>query len=113
MRTEVKPVKKLFFLLLFIAQFSVLSPAFSQVPNVIKTKLANGMTILILERHTSPTVAFRIGYSVGAVNDIPGKSGLAHFFEHMAFKGSTTMNSKDYKKEKPLLDALEKAADAY
>ena len=93
-------------------ELSVLSFAFCQTPPVQKATLANGMRVLILERHNSPTIAFRIAYAVGAVNDIPGKSGLAHLFEHMAFKGTTSLNSKDYAKEKPLLDALEKAADA-
>ena len=83
-----------------------------QTPPVVKATLDNGMRLLILERHNSPTIAFRIAYAVGAVNDVPGKSGLAHLFEHMAFKGTTTLNSKDFKKEKPLLEALEKAADA-
>ena len=48
--------------------------------------LANGLTVLSLEDHASPTVAVQVWYRVGSKDDPPGRSGFAHLFEHMMFK---------------------------
>ena len=76
---------------------------------VIKTKLKNGLTVLLLERNTSPTVSFYIRHRVGAVDEIDGETGAAHLLEHMMFKGTTTIGTKKYAKEKNILDAIEKS----
>lgn len=57
------------------------------IPNQLYT-LDNGLTVILSEDHTSPFVAASLWYQVGAVNEQPGKTGLAHFFEHMMFGGS-------------------------
>ena len=54
--------------------------------DVRKRVLANGLTVLSLEDHASPTVAVQVWYRVGAKDDPPGRSGFAHLFEHMMFK---------------------------
>jgi predicted Zn-dependent peptidase len=69
--------------------------------------LANGMKILVVERHDSPTVACVIKFRVGAVDETPGETGIAHILEHMLFKGTDVWGTKDYAKEKPLLDRTE------
>ena len=74
---------------------------------VIKTKLKNGLTVLMLQRTLSPTVSLYIRYRVGAVDEEKGKSGAAHFLEHMMFKGTTSIGAKDYNTEKKKLDAIE------
>ncbi|HUN53900.1 MAG TPA: pitrilysin family protein [Smithella sp.] len=79
---------------------------------VIKTKLKNGLTVLMLERHLSPTVSLYIRHRVGAVDEKPGESGAAHFLEHMMFKGTTTIGAKNYPAEKILLDKIEKTGNA-
>ncbi|MGH9883701.1 MAG: M16 family metallopeptidase, partial [Pyrinomonadaceae bacterium] len=56
-------------------------------------KLANGLRVLSLEDHSSPTVAIQVWYKVGSKDDPEGRSGFAHLFEHMMFKG--TRNMKD------------------
>ena len=49
--------------------------------------LANGLRAITLEDHRSPTVAINVGYRVGGKDDPPGRSGFAHLFEHLMFKG--------------------------
>jgi predicted Zn-dependent peptidase len=75
---------------------------------VIKTKLQNGITVLMLERHTSPTVSLYIRYRVGAVDEEKGKSGAAHFLEHMMFKGTASIGIRDYRAEEKILREIEK-----
>ncbi|MDQ3472173.1 MAG: insulinase family protein [Acidobacteriota bacterium] len=55
--------------------------------------LANGLRVLTVEDHASPTVAIQVWYKVGSKDDPEGRSGFAHLFEHMLFKG--TKNMKD------------------
>ena len=71
--------------------------------SVTEHKLENGLTVLIVERHDAPVVSFVTWANVGSVDDPKGYTGLAHMFEHMAFKGTTTLGTKDYEKEKELI----------
>jgi len=73
---------------------------------VIEHRLANGLTILMVERHQAPVVSLNMTFGVGGVNEQVGQTGLAHLYEHMAFKGTSTVGTKDYEKEKPILDEL-------
>jgi predicted Zn-dependent peptidase len=73
---------------------------------VIEHKLANGLTVLMVERHQTPIVSINMTFAVGGVNEQVGQTGLAHLYEHMAFKGTRTIGTKDYEKEKPILDEL-------
>lgn len=75
-------------------------------PAVISYRLKNGLKILILEKRTIPTVSFTMMFKVGNVDNKQGQTGLAHLFEHMAFKGTETIGTKDYKKEKKILDKI-------
>src|SRR5208337_3970641 len=75
---------------------------------VIKTKLKNGLTVLMLERHLSPTVSLYIRHRIGSVDEMASESGAAHLLEHMMFKGTTTIGAKNYTLEKPILDEIEK-----
>src|ERR1044072_1749348 len=51
-------------------------------------KLPNGLTVIFSEDHTTPTVAVNIWYHVGSKNEMPGRTGFAHLFEHVMFTGS-------------------------
>ncbi|HEX9155407.1 MAG TPA: pitrilysin family protein [Nitrospira sp.] len=73
---------------------------------VIEHKLANGLTVLMVERHQTPVVSINMTFGVGGVNEQVGQTGLAHLYEHMAFKGTRTIGTKDYTKEKPILEEL-------
>ena len=72
--------------------------------------LKNGMKLLMVERHTSPTVAAWIRYRVGSVDERSDERGIAHLLEHMLFKGTKTLGTTDYAAEKPLLDRIEAVA---
>ena len=72
--------------------------------------LANGMKLLLVERHTSPTVAAWIRFKVGAVDERSDERGIAHLLEHMLFKGTKTLGSTNYAAEKVLLDKIEVVA---
>jgi predicted Zn-dependent peptidase len=74
---------------------------------VVEHKLSNGITLLILERHFSPTVSVRMMFRTGSVDEDSGKTGLAHMFEHMMFKGTRTLGTRDYATEAPLLRQID------
>ena len=65
----------------------------------IKT-LPNGLTVVILERPEAPVFSFFTHVDAGSVQDPMGKTGLAHMFEHMAFKGTDKIGSKNYAAER-------------
>ena len=69
--------------------------------------LDNGATLLMVERHDSPTVAAYISFRVGSVNELSNERGAAHLLEHMLFKGTKTLGTSNYAKEKPLLDKID------
>jgi zinc protease len=62
--------------------------------NVAKQKLKNGLTVLALEDHTFPSVAYYTYFRVGSRNERPGITGLSHLFEHMMFNGSAKFKPK-------------------
>lgn len=75
---------------------------------VIEHKLANGLTVLLVERHESPVLSINMTFGVGGINEHTGITGVAHLYEHMAFKGTKTLGTKDYAKERPLLAELDR-----
>jgi predicted Zn-dependent peptidase len=76
-------------------------------------KLPNGLTLLICERSEAPVFSFFTLVDAGSVQDPMGKTGLAHMFEHMAFKGTDQIGTTDYAAEKPALAKVEVAYAAY
>ena len=80
----------------------------------ISTKvLPNGLTLLICERQDAPVFSYVTFVDAGDVNDPSGDSGLAHMFEHLAFKGTTEIGTKDYAAEKVALEKVEAANNAF
>ena len=57
-------------------------------PEVADFTLANGLELVVIPDHRAPVVTHMIWYKVGAADETPGKSGLAHFLEHLMFKGT-------------------------
>jgi predicted Zn-dependent peptidase len=66
---------------------------------VTEFTLKNGLKFIILERHEAPVVSFHTYVDAGSANEVKGITGLAHIFEHMAFKGTTTIGTRDYAAE--------------
>lgn len=75
---------------------------------VTEFRLANGIKFIVLEQHRAPVVSFLTYADVGGADEPDGKTGVAHFLEHLAFKGTTRIGSKNYQAEKPLLDRLDR-----
>jgi predicted Zn-dependent peptidase len=75
--------------------------------------LPNGLTLVICERHDAPVFSYTTFVDAGDVNDPSGDSGLAHMFEHLAFKGTSEIGTTNYPAEKVALDKVEAANDAY
>lgn len=71
--------------------------------DITEYTLPNGLKFIILERHEAPVVSFCTYANVGSNNEVTGITGISHIFEHMAFKGTTTIGTKDYEKEKVLM----------
>ena len=84
-------------------------PAPGETLPVVEHELDNGMRFLILERRASPTVAFMVHYPVGSLHEHLGNTGIAHVLEHMLFKGTQEIGTRDRAAEAGLLaraDAL-------
>jgi predicted Zn-dependent peptidase len=101
--------------ILSVALFSTLiasEPAGAQSLQQFEKKvteftLANGLHFLIIERHEAPVVSFHTYVSVGSVDDPTGETGMAHMFEHMAFKGTPTIGTRNWPAEKAAMDAVD------
>src|SRR5262252_57115 len=78
---------------------------------VTEFTLPNGLHFIVVERHNAPVVSFHTYVNVGSVDDPGGQTGLAHMFEHMAFKGTPTIGTNNWPEEKKALDAVEVAYD--
>ncbi|PIU45590.1 MAG: peptidase M16, partial [Ignavibacteriales bacterium CG07_land_8_20_14_0_80_59_12] len=73
--------------------------------------LANGMKFIVLERHDAPVVSFHTYADVGSAQEVDGITGISHILEHMAFKGTKTVGTKDYAAESKLLDEMDQLYD--
>src|SRR5256885_7319443 len=78
---------------------------------VTEFTLANGLHFIVLERHEVPVVSFHTYVNAGSVDDPKGKTGLAHMFEHLAFKGTESIGSTDPAAEKKALAEVERIYD--
>lgn len=78
---------------------------------VVEKQLANGMRLLLVERHDEPSIAGGWVAHVGSSNERPGMTGIAHLFEHMMFKGTPTIGTKNYKEDLEIIAAQEQLRD--
>jgi predicted Zn-dependent peptidase len=96
------------------AAHSALAQDLKSFEQKITTKvLPNGLTIIVCERPEAPVFSYTTFIDAGDVNDPSGQSGLAHMFEHLAFKGTSQIGTTDYAKEKVALEKIEEANNAY
>jgi predicted Zn-dependent peptidase len=75
--------------------------------------LKNGLTVVVCERPEAPVFSFFTLVDAGSAQDASGQSGMAHMFEHEAFKGTDRIGTTDYAKEKIALEKVDKAWAAY
>lgn len=95
---------------LAVACFSLLPLVAQELP-VKEHTLSNGMKILLVKREGDPTVAGGWVAHVGSANERPGITGIAHLFEHMMFKGTPTIGTKDAKKDAEIMAEQERVRD--
>jgi predicted Zn-dependent peptidase len=107
-----RTLRPLALLLLFTALAAAQNVASFEKRITVK-KLPNGLTILICERPEAPVFSFFTMVDAGSAQDPLGKTGLAHMFEHMAFKGTDMIGTTDYAAEKPALEKIETAYATY
>src|SRR4051812_4959214 len=101
-----------FFFTLYSLIYLVMSGSvLGQKVPVIETNLANGMRLLMVERHDEPSVAGGWVAHVGSSNERPGITGIAHLFEHMMFKGTETIGTKNYQKDQQIIAEQEQVRD--
>jgi predicted Zn-dependent peptidase len=79
--------------------------------HITEFTLPNGLHFIVLERHSAPVISFHTYVNAGSVDDPKGKSGIAHMFEHMAFKGTDTIGTTNYPAERKALDEIEHVYD--
>lgn len=70
---------------------------------VVEHRLQNGMKFLLVRRPGAPVFAAYVRVKAGGADEQPGKTGLAHLFEHLAFKGTPIVGARDWEKERPVL----------
>ena len=99
-------------LLFTLCAATLYAAGFEDVEQKIKEHvLSNGMKFIILERHEAPVFSGYIYVNVGSADEVYGNTGIAHVFEHMAFKGTTTLGTKGYDEEKALMDKMDDLFD--
>ena len=81
-----------------------------QIP-VVETTLPNGFKLLTVERRGEPRISGGWVAHVGSANERPGITGIAHLFEHMMFKGTPTLGTKDAKKDMEIIFEQERVRD--
>ena len=96
-----------------LCSFALAQDLASFEKRTVVKKLANGLTVIICERPEAPVFSFFTHVDTGSVQDPMNKTGLAHMFEHMAFKGTDTIGTRDYAGEKVALEKVEAAYAAY
>jgi len=97
------------FVLVLLLHWAQPLPA-QKVP-VVEKALPNGMRLLLVERHDEPTVAGGWVAHVGSSNERLGMTGIAHLFEHMMFKGTPTIGTKNYSRDLEIIAAQEHIRD--
>jgi len=102
-------IKRFLYLILFSAVLLLtgLIPASAQNIDAREYRLDNGMQILMVERHESPTIMASIMARVGSSNETTGITGISHLFEHMMFKGTETIGTKDIDRDYEIMATLD------
>ena len=75
--------------------------------------LKNGLSVILSPNKKEPRIAFRVPVRTGSNTDPKDHTGLAHYLEHMLFKGTDKFGSLDWAKEKPLLDKIDNLYEQY
>lgn len=86
---------------------AIAAPADAQNIDAKEYRLDNGMQVLMVERHEAPTIMAAIIARVGSSNESTGITGISHLFEHMMFKGTETIGTKDIERDREIMAQLD------
>lgn len=101
-----------FLALILLIYPSLFAQTFEAVKNKVHVRtLKNGMKFIVLERHEAPVVSFHVYADVGSANESYGITGISHLLEHMAFKGTEVVGTRDYEAESEVLAKLDALYD--
>ena len=101
-----------YLLILFLIALTGIASAQDLADRVVEHIFPNGLKLLMIKRDTSPTIAPYILFKAGSVDESDDTRGIAHMLEHMLFKGTKTIGTKDYQKEKVILAEIDRVGDA-
>lgn len=104
---------KVILILLFFCTVCTAQDVASFEKRITVKTLPNGLTVLVCERPEAPVFSFFTHVDAGSAQDPKGETGLAHMFEHMAFKGTDKIGTTNYAAEKIALANVERAYAAY
>jgi predicted Zn-dependent peptidase len=90
-----------------VAALVAVPPAVAQNIDAKEYWLDNGMQVLMVERHEAPTIMASIFARVGSANETTGITGISHLFEHMMFKGTETIGTKDIARDREIMARLD------
>lgn len=94
------------------AAADAIQPYLDRVANeVTEFTLDNGMKFIVLERHQAPVMSMMLYANVGASNEVEGKTGIAHYLEHLAFKGTSQIGTRNYRAERRVMRSLDQVFD--
>jgi predicted Zn-dependent peptidase len=108
----VRRLSVLFALTLAVASLSAQDLSSFEKRTTLRT-LDNGLTVIVMERPEAPVFSFATVVNTGSAQEVPGITGLAHMFEHMAFKGTDRVGTSDNAAEQIALGKVEEAYAAY
>ena len=98
-------------LLAWVFHLSLVLPLAAQKVPVVEKTLSNGMRLLMVQRQDEPAIAGGWVAHVGSSNERPGITGTAHLFEHMMFKGTPTVGTRNYRLDLQIIAAQERLRD--
>jgi predicted Zn-dependent peptidase len=88
--------KSIYLAIIAALLLSPLTSSLAQTKFITDLRLRNGLRVLLLEDHSAPVVTIDVAYDVGSRNEIKGRTGFAHLFEHMMFKGSQNVGAGEH-----------------
>jgi predicted Zn-dependent peptidase len=113
LKGAVRRLSTSFFLLLTITATLHAQDLASFEKRITTRKLDNGLTVIVMERPEAPVFSFTTVVNVGSAQEVSGITGLAHMFEHMAFKGTDKVGTSNFTAESAALAKVEEAYTAY
>jgi len=109
----VRPFHCALILVLALSAPAAALPAQEIAPNVSSFTLDNGLEVVVIPDHRAPVVTHMVWYEAGSADDPPGRSGIAHFLEHLMFKGTTNHPAGEFSQRVAAIGGRQNASTSY